>query len=103
VALAVEDGVVREARLALGGVATKPWRAHAAERLLRGQAPTDASFRAAADVALADAVPRTHNAFKIELAKRTVVVALKELLARLSPEDEHAGERHPDRRSDQPH
>ena len=76
VALDVRDGIVREARIALGGVATKPWRARDAERLLAGRTADRGSFRAAADAALAGAVPRAHNGFKIELAKRTLVRAL---------------------------
>jgi xanthine dehydrogenase YagS FAD-binding subunit len=76
VALDVKAGTIRDARVALGGVATKPWRAREAERALRGQRPDAAVYRAAADAALSGAVPRTHNAFKIELAKRTLVRAL---------------------------
>jgi len=76
VALDVRDGVVADARIALGGVATKPWRAPEAERMLRGQRVGAEAFRAAAEAALAGAVPRQHNAFKIELAKRTLVRAL---------------------------
>jgi xanthine dehydrogenase YagS FAD-binding subunit len=76
VALDVRDGAIADARIALGGVATKPWRSREAERALLGQNLRPASFRAAADAALADAVPRRHNAFKIELAKRTLVRAL---------------------------
>lgn len=77
VALDVNDGVIRAARLALGGVATKPWRAWEAERILVGRAPDERAFRAAADAALAGAVARTHNAFKIELAKRTIMRACR--------------------------
>ncbi|SEO08546.1 xanthine dehydrogenase YagS FAD-binding subunit [Duganella sp. CF517] len=69
-------GVVAEARIALGGVASRPWRAHAAEAALRGQPLTEASARHAADVAFADARPHGQNAFKIELGKRTVARAL---------------------------
>lgn len=76
VALDVQDGVIRGARLALGGVATKPWRAREAERALVGGRATAASFQEAAEAALAGAVPRAHNAFKIELAKRTIMRAL---------------------------
>jgi xanthine dehydrogenase YagS FAD-binding subunit len=76
VALDVKAGAIRDARIALGGVATKPWRAREAERTLLGQRPDAAVYRAAADAALAGAVPRTHNAFKIDLAKRTLVRAL---------------------------
>ncbi|HWI29754.1 MAG TPA: xanthine dehydrogenase family protein subunit M [Stellaceae bacterium] len=75
-ALEIEGGVIRQARLALGGVATKPWRAREAEATLVGHRPVPASFVAAADQALAGAKPLRQNAFKIELAKRTVVRAL---------------------------
>lgn len=74
--LEIESGRVRQARLALGGVATKPWRSVDAERALAGEAPRKEAFRAAAEVALRDARPRGENAFKVELAKRTIVRAL---------------------------
>jgi xanthine dehydrogenase YagS FAD-binding subunit len=77
VALDVADGVVRAARVALGGVGTKPWRAWEAERVLVGSAANETTFRTAADAALAGAVARAHNAFKIELAKRTIVRACR--------------------------
>ncbi|MDB4890286.1 MAG: molybdopterin dehydrogenase, FAD-binding [Gemmatimonadetes bacterium] len=76
VALDVQGGTVRNARIALGGIATKPWRSMDAEHHLVGKHPTADVFRAAADIALAGAVPRGENAFKIELAKRTLVRAL---------------------------
>jgi xanthine dehydrogenase YagS FAD-binding subunit len=60
----------------MGGVGTKPWRAQAAEHALRGKVPGSAAYHAAANAALAGAVPHAHNAFKIELAKRTVMRAL---------------------------
>ena len=75
-ALDVEGGVIRQARIALGGVAAKPWRAHAAEALLEGQPATRASFAAAADAALAASRPSGANAEKIVLARRIVVRAL---------------------------
>lgn len=74
-ALRIEQGVIREARLALGGVAPKPWRADAAEALLAGRQPDAAAFAQAADAALADAKPSGSNGFKIELARRIVVRA----------------------------
>jgi xanthine dehydrogenase YagS FAD-binding subunit len=74
-----EDGSIRDSRLALGGVAHKPWRATKAEALLRGQAPTEAIIRAAAEAELADAVPLRNNRFKIELAKRTLVAVVADL------------------------
>ncbi|HVR03936.1 MAG TPA: xanthine dehydrogenase family protein subunit M [Polyangia bacterium] len=75
-ALRIEDGLVREARIALGGVGTKPWRAVEAERLLVGQRPERAAFTRAAEAALAGAKPRKHNAFKVPLARRAIVRAL---------------------------
>jgi xanthine dehydrogenase YagS FAD-binding subunit len=75
-ALRIEDGTIREARLALGGVAAKPWRARPAEEVLRGSSPGEAVFRQAAEAALADATPSGDNAFKIELARRVVARAL---------------------------
>ena len=76
VALEVRDGVIRTARLALGGVATKPWRALAAEQTLVGARPGAAAYAAAAREALRDARGREFNAFKIELARRVIVRAL---------------------------
>ena len=79
VGLDMDGGTIRSARIALGGVGTKPWRSRDAERALVGKAATPDTFRAAADAALAGAVPREQNAFKIELAKRTLVRALTDL------------------------
>jgi xanthine dehydrogenase YagS FAD-binding subunit len=81
VALDVQGGTVRDARIALGGVGTRPWRSREAERALVGKAATAATWRAAADVALRGAVPRRENGFKIDLAKRTLVRALTEVSA----------------------
>ncbi|HTE46989.1 MAG TPA: xanthine dehydrogenase family protein subunit M [Gemmatimonadaceae bacterium] len=81
VALDIDGGRIREARVALGGVGTKPWRSTEAERVLRGRAPNDATYRAAAEAALAGARPQKDNAFKISLAKRTLVRALTEVAA----------------------
>ncbi|HZZ40510.1 MAG TPA: xanthine dehydrogenase family protein subunit M [Acidobacteriaceae bacterium] len=78
-ALDVEDGVVRDVRLALGGVAHKPWRARKAEAALRGQPAQETTFRAAAEAELADARPLQHNGFKVELAVRTIAAVLAEL------------------------
>ena len=72
-------GRVRDVRLALGGVAHKPWRAAKAEAALKGQPANTDSFRAAAEAELADAVGLRDNTFKIELAKRTIVAVLDEL------------------------
>jgi xanthine dehydrogenase YagS FAD-binding subunit len=75
-ALDIDGGKIRRARIALGGVAPKPWRARPAEEVLAGSAPGEAAFRLAAEAALADARPSGDNAFKIELAKRIVSRAL---------------------------
>jgi xanthine dehydrogenase YagS FAD-binding subunit len=78
IAAAVElDGeVIREARIALGGVAPKPWRSLKAESVLRGQAPTPQNFAKVADVLLAGARGYGHNDFKIGLARRGIIRAL---------------------------
>jgi len=76
VALRFDRGVIAEARIALGGVALKPWRARAAEAALEGGGPNPAAFRGAAEAALADARPSGDNGFKIELARRVVARAL---------------------------
>jgi xanthine dehydrogenase YagS FAD-binding subunit len=76
VALDLGEGSIRDARVVLGGVATKPWRSVEAERILQGQPPSRKVFQAAAEAAVRGAVPRTHNAFKVELVKRTLVRAL---------------------------
>jgi xanthine dehydrogenase YagS FAD-binding subunit len=73
----VEGGHIRYVRVAMGGVGTKPWRSHEAEAALMGKAANPATFRAAAEAALAKAKPRSENAFKIELAKRCLVRTLK--------------------------
>jgi xanthine dehydrogenase YagS FAD-binding subunit len=76
VAVRVTDGVVRDARVALGGLATVPWRAREAEEVLRGAEASEETYRAAAEAALAGARPLPGNAFKVELGQRTVVRAL---------------------------
>jgi len=75
-ALRVEKGKIARARLALGGVANIPWRAHTAEELLTDQAPSEALFTRAADTALEGAEPLEHNAYKIPLAKTLIRRAL---------------------------
>ncbi len=75
-ALEIDGGIIKEARLVLGGVAHKPWRNEAAEAALAGQAPGEAAFRQAAEIVLRDAKGLAHNAFKIELARRAIVRAL---------------------------
>ncbi|MFF0431728.1 FAD binding domain-containing protein [Streptomyces sp. NPDC004327] len=77
VALVIENGVIRQARVALGGVGTVPWRAREAEEVLRGARAASDVFRAAAQVALAGARPLPGTAFKVELAKRTLVRTLE--------------------------
>jgi xanthine dehydrogenase YagS FAD-binding subunit len=79
VGLDVDGSTIRAARIALGGVGTKPWRSVDAESALIGKPANESSFRAAADAALAAAVPREMNRFKVELAKRTLVRALTDL------------------------
>jgi xanthine dehydrogenase YagS FAD-binding subunit len=78
-ALELDGDSVKDVRLALGGVAHKPWRAFKAEQALRGVPATEEAFRAAADAELADAKPLQDNGFKIELARRTMVAVLAEL------------------------
>ncbi|MGA7856942.1 MAG: xanthine dehydrogenase family protein subunit M [Terracidiphilus sp.] len=73
----VDGGRIRYVRVAMGGVGTKPWRSHEAEAALNGRPADAASFRKAAEAALAGAKPRADNAFKVELARRCIVRALK--------------------------
>lgn len=75
-ALDIDQGKILGARLALGGVAAKPWRARAAEDVLVGEGADEGAFRLAAQVALAGARPSGDNAFKIELARKVIVRAL---------------------------
>jgi xanthine dehydrogenase YagS FAD-binding subunit len=78
-ALDVADGVVRDVRLALGGVAHKPWRATKAEEALRGALATEQTFRDAADAELADARPLPGNTFKVPLARAVIVRTMLDL------------------------
>lgn len=78
-ALDVEDGVVRDVRLALGGVAHKPLRATKAEEALRGEPAGEENFRAAAEIELEDARPLRENAFKVPLARNVIIRTLLEL------------------------
>jgi xanthine dehydrogenase YagS FAD-binding subunit len=75
-ALELDGDMIKEARLALGGVAHKPWRDAAAETALRGEKPNEGSFRRAADLLLRGAKGYEHNTFKIDLAHRAIVRAL---------------------------
>jgi xanthine dehydrogenase YagS FAD-binding subunit len=77
--LEMEGGTIKDVRLALGGVAHKPWRAERAETALRGRAATEAAFRQAAETELAPAQALRDNAFKIELAKRVIADTLMKL------------------------
>ena len=77
VVIMIAGGNVTQARVALGGVGTKPWRSSEAEAALVGQAATQANFRKAAEAALRDAKPQSENGFKIELAKRCLTHALQ--------------------------
>ncbi len=78
-ALELDGDTVKDVRIALGGVAHKPWRAWKAEDALRGKPATAANFRAAAEAELAAAQPLRDNGFKVELAARAMVAALAEL------------------------
>ncbi len=78
-ALDIEGGQVRDVRIALGGVAHKPWRAERAEALLRGGPLSATSFAAAAEAELASAQALSGNGFKIDLARRTLVAVLEDL------------------------
>ena len=75
--LVIRDNVIREVRVAMGGVAHKPWRAAEAEKYLNGKAATDENFRAAAEAEMKAAKPFEHNRFKVELGKRAIVHALR--------------------------
>nr|WP_294942778.1 xanthine dehydrogenase family protein subunit M [uncultured Mucilaginibacter sp.] len=76
-ALDIQNGVIKQARLAMGGVAHKPWRLFDAEKFLAGKAPTEENFNKAAQLAMQGAKAREHNAFKLKLAPATIAEALK--------------------------
>jgi xanthine dehydrogenase YagS FAD-binding subunit len=80
-ALDMRDGLVRDVRLAFGAVASRPWRAHEAERLLTGGPATAEAFAAAAEAELAAAKPLPHNGYKVTLMHNLVVAMLTELTA----------------------
>ena len=81
VGLKLEAGAIKEARLALGGVAHKPWRVLDAEKRLAGQEPSGKAFGEAADLILQGAKGFAHNSFKIELARRAIVRTLEQAAA----------------------
>jgi xanthine dehydrogenase YagS FAD-binding subunit len=83
-ALAVEDGLITEARVALGGVAHRPWRAYAVEGELRGRPASEETYRRAAGAELCDAHVHPGNAFKVPLVTNTLVAVLRELAWRQS-------------------
>jgi xanthine dehydrogenase YagS FAD-binding subunit len=76
IALDLDGERARDVRIALGGVATKPWRAREAEEVLRGQPLTEDLMRRAAEAAFAGAKPRKHNSFKVKLGQETIIRAL---------------------------
>ena len=84
VALTIEGGTIAFARMALGGVATKPWRVPEAEAFLIGNPPSAERFAVASDAMLQGAAPLAQNAFKVDLARRTLVRALEVTVAGLS-------------------
>lgn len=75
-ALEISGGVIRQVRIAIGGVAHRPWRAEASERMLAGKKPEAALFQQAAEVAVQDAKPLSENAFKVRLVQRSIAKAL---------------------------
>lgn len=77
IVLTIAGGKITRARIALGGVGTKPWRSPEAEAALTGKPANDATFRQAAEAALRGAKPQSENKFKIELAKRCIAYALR--------------------------
>ena len=78
-ALDISGDRIIDARVAFGGVATKPWRAYGVEKALNGARANAETYRVAADAAVEGAVPRRHNRFKLELLKRTLTRTLAEL------------------------
>jgi xanthine dehydrogenase YagS FAD-binding subunit len=81
VVVTLDGGRIAHARVALGGVGTRPWHALEAEAVLKGATPDTATFRKAADAALANAKPQSQNGFKVELARRCIVHALSHATA----------------------
>jgi xanthine dehydrogenase YagS FAD-binding subunit len=91
VGLDLTGGTIRSARVALGGVGTKPWRSTEAEAILTGRQPDAQLFRSAAEAAMKNAVGYGQNDFKIELGKRTLVRALTDLVANVGNEVARGG------------
>jgi xanthine dehydrogenase YagS FAD-binding subunit len=89
-ALELDGPVIRQARLALGGVAHKPWRDRAVESWLAGQTVSRETFTAAADALLQNAEPLEHNGFKVRLARRAIVRALSDAALGCAPQGGHA-------------
>ncbi|MFL7964713.1 xanthine dehydrogenase family protein subunit M [Pseudomonas kielensis] len=89
-ALELDGPVIRQARLALGGVAHKPWRDRAVESWLTGQTVSRETFTAAADALLQNAEPLEHNGFKVRLARRAIVRALSDAALGCAPQGGHA-------------
>lgn len=81
-ALETEGNQIKQARIALGGVAHKPWRAFEAEKFLVGKETTESNFRQAAELEMSKAKPLQHNAFKVELGQRAIVRALMQAVQR---------------------
>ncbi len=75
-ALELDGDTIKDARLAMGGVAHKPWRAHQAEKALIGKKATEENFAAAAEAEMKAAQPLAHNAYKVELGQRAIIRAL---------------------------
>ncbi|ANQ75731.1 MULTISPECIES: FAD binding domain-containing protein [Rhodococcus] len=78
-AIKLEDGVIADVRIALGGVAHRPWRAYKAEEVLRGSPPSDDMVGRAADIELSEAKPQPDNTFKVPLARNLIISALRSL------------------------
>lgn len=79
-ALEMDGNLIRQARVALGGVAHKPWRALDAEKFLAGKEATEENFKQAAEIEMSKAKPLEHNAFKVELGKRAIARALTQAI-----------------------
>ena len=75
--LEIDKGVIKQARIALGGVAHKPWRADEAERFLEGKRAEAATFQQAAELALRGAKPLSENGYKVKLTQRAIARALR--------------------------